>query len=122
MWRQSVPLGKAARATRRVCSGMGEGSCGCKDIGMLNAANQRGCSIFPQMQGIEFANSVSVGFTPILLTALPRRITPDRVLALHARYQQLRLLFAFSAMGNNERDVVLLLARLEQPNFLHNRR
>src|SRR3954466_15383509 len=59
MWRQSVPLGNAARATRRVCSGMGEGSCGCKDIGMLNAANQRGCSIFPQMQGIEFANSVN---------------------------------------------------------------
>jgi hypothetical protein len=27
---------------------------------MLNAANQRGCSIFPQMQGIEFANSVNV--------------------------------------------------------------
>src|SRR3954453_8432408 len=64
MWRQSVPLGNAARATRRVCSGMGEGSCGCKDSGMLNAANQRGCSIFPQMQGIEFANSVNVGTIP----------------------------------------------------------
>src|SRR4051794_10042545 len=62
MWRQSVPLGNAARATRRVCSGMGEGSCGCKDSGMLNAANQRGCSIFPQMQGIEFANSVLIAF------------------------------------------------------------
>src|SRR3954471_19781416 len=71
MSRQRVPLGKAARATRRVSSGSGVGSSGWSDIDQLTRATGRILNTAEHApdrranpQENDFATSVTVGAGP----------------------------------------------------------
>src|SRR4051794_380486 len=85
MSRQRVPLGKAARATRRVSSGSGVGSSGWSDIDQLTRATGRILNTAEHApdrranpQENDFATSVNIRLSPQTLPRTQNGYGPSR--------------------------------------------